>query len=139
MEQKDYLLREIDKIGLVLRAMLNKLYDSGEKFALTTEDQFIAETELLYNETGISLEKLIKLNVVETRDYLAKQHGMNTLNIELLADVLKETGMKTTSENSKNLLMKAADLYSICNSIDKTFSFERERKISEVLNQCRKF
>jgi hypothetical protein len=35
MEQKDYLLREIEKIGLVLRAILNGLFGAKENLAIT--------------------------------------------------------------------------------------------------------
>jgi hypothetical protein len=71
MEQKDFLLREIEKIGLVLRAILNRMTGSGENLAITIEDQFIAEKELLYTETGLSLDQLIALNGSETEQYIS--------------------------------------------------------------------
>ena len=35
MEQKDYLLREIEKIGLLLRYIFSKIAGNGENYALT--------------------------------------------------------------------------------------------------------
>ena len=71
MEQKDFVLREIEIIGLVLRAILNRMTGSGENLAITIEDQFIAEKELLYTETGLSLDQLIALNGSETEQYIS--------------------------------------------------------------------
>lgn len=134
MEQKDFLLREIEKLGLVLRAILNRITGSGENLALTIEDQFIAEKELLFTETGISLNKLIELNESETEKYIGSLHELNVQNIEILADILKEIGMLNTTDDSNILLNKSLELYALCSSRDKTFSFERENKISEIKN-----
>ncbi|NOU47665.1 MAG: hypothetical protein HOO86_11475 [Bacteroidales bacterium] len=134
MEQKDYLLREIEKIGLVLRAILNRITGSGENLALTIEDQFIAEKELLFTESGIDSDKLMSLNESETNNYIASFRGMNVTNIECLADILRETGLKIKSENANLMLQKALELYNTCSSTDKTFSFEREDKMNEIKN-----
>jgi hypothetical protein len=134
MEQKDYLLREIEKIGLVLRAIFNKLAGSGENYTITIENQFEAGKEILFTESGIDLDKLWNLNASETDNYLASFRGMNVTNIECLADILKETGLKIRSENANVKLQKALELYNLCSSIDKTYSFEREGKMTEIKN-----
>ena len=54
--------------------------------------------------------------------------------MELLADIFKAIGMKSDSPITKEYLEKALNLYELCNSSDKTFSFDRERKISEIKN-----
>jgi hypothetical protein len=41
MEQRDYLLREIEKIGQVLRAILNKITGSKSDVAVSTENQLL--------------------------------------------------------------------------------------------------
>jgi len=51
-----------------------------------------------------------------------------------LADILKVMGEKTYSAKTKEYLERALKLYELCNSLDKTFSFDRERKINELKN-----
>jgi len=52
MEQRDYLLREIEKIGSVLQAILGKITGSKENYAVARDHQFQEIKELLFNETG---------------------------------------------------------------------------------------
>ena len=134
MEQKDYLLREVEKIGLLLKMIFNKLTSKGENYAITIENQFEEAKELLLKEIGFDTDLLLSLNKTEIQDYISKFNGMRGSNIELLADVLKEMGMKTKGEKSKIYLDKALKLYELCNSLDKTFSLDRENKISEIKN-----
>jgi len=50
MEQRDYLLREIEKIGLILRAILGTLFNKTESLAIGIENPFEQTKELLSNE-----------------------------------------------------------------------------------------
>jgi len=43
-------------------------------------------------------------------------------------------GMSTESAGAKEYLQRALQLYELCNSSDKTFSFDRESKISGIKN-----
>lgn len=133
MEQKDYLLREIEKIGLLLRMILNTLVGKEENYAIQIEKQFEETNELLLNEVGFDLDKFLSLEKSEIEQYLSKFEGVKGANIELFADILKEFGTRTKSAKNREFLDKALKLYELCNSKDKTFSFERENKISEVI------
>jgi hypothetical protein len=132
MEQKDYFLREIEKIGIVLKMIFVRLAGSKENFAISIENQFKETKGMLLNETGFDLDVFLSLNDSEIEAYLSKFHGMNGPNIELLADILQSMGMKAEAALSKEYLKKALKLYESCNSHDKTFSFERENKINEI-------
>jgi hypothetical protein len=134
MEQKDYLLREIEKIGILLHALFNSITGKGGSYALTMEKQFEEEKGMLLGECGLDLDVFLSLEVSETEQYISKFKGFNGSNIELLADILKETGMKTQTETSKEYLQKALRLYELCNTIDNTFSIERADKIGEIKN-----
>jgi hypothetical protein len=134
MEQKDYFLREIEKIGIVLKMIFAKLAGSKENFAITIENHLNETKRMLLNETGFDLDVFLSLNDSEIEAYLSKFHGMNGANIELLADILQSMGMKAEAALSKEYLKKALKLYELCNSLDKTFSFERENKINEIRN-----
>ena len=56
MQQKDYLLREIEKIGLLLKMIFNKIAGKEESYALKAENQFEEEKELLLHETGFNID-----------------------------------------------------------------------------------
>jgi hypothetical protein len=133
MEQKDYLLREIEKIGIVLRMILNKIAGMNEVSAdLNSEQQFEAARGMLLLESGFDLEKIISLEKTETGNYISDFKGLSAANIEVLGDILNEIGMNANPEASKEYLERALMLYELCNSTGKTFSFEREGKISQV-------
>jgi len=134
MEQKDYLLREIEKIGLVLKMIFNKIISKSENNAITIGNRFEEAKELILHEIGFNMDLFLSLNTSETETYLSKFKGFNSSNIELLADILNEAGMKTENKMSRKYLEHALNLYELCNSTDKTFSFEREHKISEIRN-----
>ena len=134
MQQKDYLLREIEKIGLLLKMIFNKIADKEENYALTVEKQFEEEKELLLHETGFNIDVFLLIEESGIEQYISEFDGIRGSNIELLADILKAMGEKTDSAKTKEYLKRALRLYELCNSIDKTFSFDRERKISEINN-----
>jgi len=132
MQQKDYLLREIEKIGLLLKMIFNKIVGKEENYALKVENQFEEEKELLLHETGFNIDVFLLIEESGIEHYISKFDGIRGSNIELLADILKAMGEKTDSAKTKEYLKRALRLYELCNSIDKTFSFDRERKIKEI-------
>jgi hypothetical protein len=135
MEQKDYLLREIEKIGLLLRMIISKFRLKGDNTAITLKTEFEEAKELMLQEAGFDIEEFLKLDINSVEQYMSKFAGFRTANIELLADVLKEMGVSSEPKMAKILWEKALRLYQICNSLDKTFSFERENKIDEIRNR----
>ena len=132
MQQKDYLLREIEKMGLLLKMIFNKIAGKEENYALTVEKQFEEEKELLLHETGFNIDVFLLIEESGIEQYISEFDGIRGSNIELLADILKAMGDKTDSAKTKEYLKRALRLYELCNSIDKTFSFDRERKINEI-------
>ena len=134
MEQKDYLLREIEKIGLLLRAILNKLKLSSDNGAITIEKQFEDEKAMLLNEVGFNIDEFASRNDSEIEQYLSKYEGIRDGNFELLADVLMEAGFNAENNMTTAYFEKALRLYELCNSLDKTYSVERESKIKELRN-----
>jgi len=153
MEQRDYILREIEKIGLILTAIRRKLFGgrAGSSFAeadKTAGSEYEKELDLKidFSELGIDLDKFLLLDTAETDNYLSNIKGMNVENIELLADCLAQMGteeesgqMETDYSNSESAqnnqyLLKALQLYHLCNLKSSTYSFSRERKILMIEN-----
>jgi hypothetical protein len=134
MEQEDYLLREIGKIGLLLRAIIGILTNNKENLSLTIGNHFDKTKEILLNETGFDLAEFLTLDETSSNKYLLQFKGINPENIELLAEVLAQFGRNEQSDNKKSFLKKAIQLYALCEKTDKTFSFDRERKMNELKN-----
>lgn len=138
MEQKDYLLREIEKIGLLLRKLINSLREKPENIALSSVNAIEATSEQLLNELEFDLMHFLTLDKSELVDYLTKFTGINAGNMELLADAIFQVGLNSDADIKRKCFEKSLQLYEYCNLTDKTFSFEREDKIDTIkdaLNQ----
>ncbi len=98
MERRDYLLREIEKIGVLMRALRQKLF-GGEKenFSIAPEWQMEEFREMLLSDANLDLDKLLSLDQKKTQAYLSELSGFNVANIELLAETLAEIGFEHQS------------------------------------------
>ncbi len=132
MEQKDYFLREIEKIGLVLRAIFNHLIGRKEDLSIPINTQFDITTEQLFSEIDFDLNYYLTLDELNSKDYLNSFDGMNSENLELLADIVYQFWINGQSDNQKVLLLKAFHLYHLCEEKDKTYSYAREQKMLEI-------
>lgn len=121
MEQKDYMLREIEKIGLILNSIRQKLFGGSDNLSLTTQEQFQTLSERLYDEINFDLDKFLTSSKDESISYMSAFNGFSVENIELLAEMLSE-----------KYPAKALQLLEYCNSLSKTYSFEREQKIQKI-------
>lgn len=121
MEQKDYMLREIEKIGLIINSIRQKLFGGGDNLSLTTQEQFQTLSERLYDEINFDLDKFLMSSKEDSINYLSAFNGFSVENIELLAEMVSE---KYPS--------KALQLLEYCNSLSKTYSFEREQMIAKL-------
>lgn len=133
MEQKDYLLREIEKIGVLLRAILSLFTKEEENFSIKIDRRFDDTTEQLFNETGFDLNYFLSLEESQIKEYISRFKSLNTQNIELLADVIYQYGAKDLTSGRKTYLIKALQMYEFCNTLDKTFSFDRQQKIENAM------
>ena len=132
MEQRDYLLREIEKMGAVISAIRQKLFGGTDELAISAESQAVTLKEMLLDEAYLDLDELLAMDTAATDEYLTSHKGFNTENIELLAKTLTDVGLPGTAPESTALLEKALLLYEICNRRDRTFSFEREAIVSQI-------
>lgn len=137
MEQRDYILREIEKIGMVIRAIRQKLFGSPDDLAITVDNQAETLREMLLDEAFIDLDEIMTLDPRQTDEYLAGIKGFNTENIELLAQTLYEIGLNGEAAGSRTYLEKALQLYEICSYRDRTFSFEREAAVTQIKEALR--
>ncbi len=134
MEQKDYLMREINKIGLILNAFRQKIFGGKESFATNIENQIETAKVMLFNETKFDLDKFLDSDKEASNEYVCSFEGFNVDNIELLAKCVSQIGFSGKTTNSKKYLAKALQLYELCNLKSNTYSFEREANIQAIKN-----
>jgi hypothetical protein len=134
MEQKDYILREIEKIGWVIRAILQKIFGGRDALSVNPEQQMRETKEMLLNEINFDLDAFLLLDLETTGQYLDKFKGFNVENTEGLAECIAQMGFKDQSGKSKCYLEKALQLFELCNLKSKAYSFEREKNIAKIKN-----
>ncbi len=139
MGQEDYLLLEIAKIGIMLRAILNKFTRNEENLAITNEKRFEETKEMLLNEANFDLDKFILSGEQDSTDYLSRLKGNSPENMELLADIVFKIGLLDKPGEKRTYLQKALQLYEFCNLTGKTYSIERESKIRTIKNILEKY
>ncbi|TVR69901.1 MAG: hypothetical protein EA408_12140 [Marinilabiliales bacterium] len=130
MDQKDYLLREIEKIGMIMSAIRQKLFGGGkDNLSITIQQQRVDLKGMLLHNANLDFDRLMDLDAKGSDEYLSELKGFSVQNIELLAETISDIGHKS---DSTTLLEKALQLFEICNLRDRTFSIERENNISKI-------
>ena len=133
MEQKDYLMREVEKIRLIMSAIGQKIFGGKGNTAITLEEQIKDAKDMLFNGADFDMDKFLNSTVQDSNKYISGFIGFNNDNIELLANYLFQIGLSNKSDNSKKYLEKALQLFELCNLQDKTYSFERESNIKIIM------
>lgn len=132
MEQKDYILREIEKIGQIISAIRQKIFGSPDRLAIKIEKQVDDTKEMLLNKLNFDLDIFLPLDIEESEKYLSNFRGFNIENMEGLAECLSHIGLSNKSDISKKHLTKVLQLYELINLKSQTYSFERERNIKRI-------
>ena len=136
MLQRDFILREIDRLGVIFNAIRQKVFGDKENLAFTLENQIEQTKGMLLSETNFDLDKFLDLSIEKSNEYICSFEGFNVENIELLAECLSHIGFNDQCDSSRKYLEKALQLYELCDLNSKTYSFERAtnmQAIKEVL------
>jgi hypothetical protein len=130
MEQRDYILREIEKISVMLLAMLGKFKRIKSKKQFEQERGMI---DSALKEAGeLSIDKLISFTDEEIISYIDKNKGFDTGNMELLAELLDVFAENLPEEESRNLNKKAVLILEYIDHETRTFSMERSLKLKSL-------
>ncbi|MFC2152223.1 hypothetical protein ACFLSE_06810 [Bacteroidota bacterium] len=129
MERKDFILREIEKITILIQYLLGKYKPiKSAKEYRTIEKLFNKELKERY---GKDLEYILNIEKIDFEKEFMQSKGFNLENIELLADLFQTLGNDQFSESQK-YLNKALELYAYVDETSKTFSYERSNKINSL-------
>jgi hypothetical protein len=130
MEQRDYILREIEKISVMLLAMLGKFK------RIKSKKQFEQERTLIDSEVKeageLSIDKLLSFTDEEIISYIDKNKGFDPGNMELLADLLNVFAENLPEKESRNLNKKAVLVLEYIDHETRTFSMDRSLKIKSL-------
>lgn len=129
MEQKDFILREIEKISQIFSFIKQKLFSSKIDSEIISENEI---NEILLNELNFDFEKFLQLDYESSNDYLNCFDGFSIENIENLAELFLQIGATNSTEQSKKYIEKSLQLYQLVIFKSKTYSFEREVKIQNI-------
>jgi len=132
MEQRDYLLREIEKIGQVLRAILNRITGKTGEIAISIENQFNEVKNELLNKANFDLTEFSNMSDENALNYTKNLSGLNLQNIEQLVQIIEKIAITEPLKTKESLLKKALLLLQYCKLQDKTFSIERELQITRL-------
>ena len=130
MEQRDYILREIEKISVMLLAMLGKFKRIKSKKQFEQERALV--NQHMEESGGLTIDKLLSFTDEEIISYIDKNKGFDPGNIELLADLLNVFAENLPDSESRNLNKKAVLILEYIDRETKTFSMERSLKIKEL-------
>lgn len=129
MPKEDYLLKYLEKLSRIIRAMFG-MRDNG--FPMDS----IRLADTTYKELFDSQIDELALMPVEFFAQVISKQGYSSAYLEVLAQIAFETakayqqlGNETFADS---FYRKTLEIYSQLNEKDKTFSFERERLILEI-------
>lgn len=130
MEQRDYILREIEKISVVLLAILGKFR------RIKSKKQFEQERDMIDNDlkdtTGLSLVDLLSLSQEDIISFMRDKKGFDTRNMELMADLLVLFADNSSEEESINLINKAVIILEYIDHETRTYSMDRSLKLNSL-------
>lgn len=132
MASRDYLIRQIEEMGIFLALLLRRILKMKEE---NQQDQMETTVkEELFQELNFDVEQIVML---DDSDFLAlaKQHFTSENQLEKFADILMVLGkeiVSTFSLTKANYLLKALFLFNYLQNTTTSFSYDRRNKILEI-------
>lgn len=124
MEQRDYFMRQVELFWQVLGKLLVKILEMKN----SNEIVEIAN-KILCQELGLNSNELVNITIEE----LLKNEKINNVNLEKIADILYFIFENSDTKEKTLLAKKCLEIYEYLNISEKTYSLERQQKISKLL------
>jgi hypothetical protein len=132
MEQKDYILREIEKIGQMLRMLVDKIKQMKSTDSESISEMVDEHLALVSEGMNFDVKGSLMLGEKEFEAYLMRLPGTSVPNLEMLADLLFELGTGSSQPRRSDCLKSALRIYEATRKLDRVFSITREEKIYEI-------
>lgn len=136
MEQRDYLLRQIELMTQAIVALIRRLTGFKEDRSSSEEDIEQVTNEMLSGQMEMDLSDILEIPLEEISDRIINIKGIHLSNIELFAEVIYLNAKACLQTEKKvRLLMIALELYEYADRESGTFSIERHAKINDINSQ----
>lgn len=137
MPSRDYLIRQIEEMGIFLALLLRRVLKMKEENAQEQMESTVKDA--LFAEVGFDLQQAV---VLENADFLeaASFRFTSPAQLEKLADIMKVLGSQIEQSftlTRANYLRKALFLYTHLQESSADFSFERKVNIEEIQHLMR--
>jgi hypothetical protein len=132
MASRDYLIRQIEEMGLFLAILLRRILKMKEENQLEQVESVVREE--LMQELKLDIDQVV---VLENEDFLAviKAKFTSEDQLEKLADILRFLGTENQQSllpTKANCLRKSLFLFVHLQETSTVFSYERRVKILEI-------
>jgi hypothetical protein len=137
MEQRDYIMRQIEQLGQVLAQMLARLLGLKQQGSASLR---VEELRLIYkNELDIDLEELVKISEDDIIMFLKTKNKYFEHHLEIIADILHATAENYFNNHQllndgKNLLRKSVKILEYIQTSERIYSIDRIQKIQKIKN-----
>ena len=136
MEQRDYIIREIEKISTLLLGLIGKL--KRIKSQVVFENERIDFKNEFEEGTGVSIDDIIAGDINKLKGVLTKENGFDFGNIDMLAELLYEFSLLMDRSDRREMLEKSIVLMEYVDQEGKIFSMDRKFRIEEIRKEIEK-
>jgi hypothetical protein len=134
MEQRDYLLRQIEQLGQVLAQMLARLLGIKQKGNASFGSEELRQ--IYKNELDIDVEELIQIPDIDIITFLKNKNKYFENHLEIMADILHATAenyyKNDRLDEGNEILRKSVYILEYIHSSGKDFSIDRVNKIETL-------
>lgn len=132
MASRDYLIRQVEEMGIFLAMLLRRVMKMKEDKQLDVIDSIVKED--LLNKTNLDVDQLV---VLSDSDFLEVIQTTLTSDdqLEKIADILRVLGLEiehSFSVTRANYVLKSLFLFKYLQEKSANYSFERRTKILEL-------
>jgi hypothetical protein len=132
MEQRDYLLRQIELMAQTLTNLIRRLLGLKE---INEEEAEQATDEMLKENLNISIAEILNTPIDKLVDLILSKESIHVTNIDLFAEILVINAKASGDlQRKRKLLERAQTLYNWLDKKSGTFSIERHQKMNEIEN-----
>ncbi len=132
MEKRDYILREIEKIAVLIRYLIGQILSAMT--LIQKEEVFEQVDRELKLNLDMDIESILHLTPDQFDNAFKEENGFSLENLELLANLLHEMA-QVEEEKKKLFLMKSLELITYINEKGKSFSFKREAMKNRIIDE----
>lgn len=134
MLKKDYIEKQLEQLALAIAKVISQITNS--KMQGKPDSGIIIADEFLRAEFDVELAKLAAMDKEHLIEHLTIHKNLKSGKLNLLADLLFETAElyeKSEKENiARNLYERILIIYDYVNKTEKTFSQNRQEKITSI-------